>query len=237
MTATSPLVLLAALDEAFDEFALRSKVDLRGHRAVTDKANADGGKLVAQAFPASLNKRERRCAQTDEIIGQPLRQFSLLGARDGAPERVDLLHQRGHIPPHKRRQIYHCDIQRIAFGHIDPRERACIADHFVHNWGIDRAYVSRVLDALARRADGILDEREELAVEAIERVFAETGRLTLGKAADTATEAAMTAGTTIAGAASTVGNTLASTATAVSGSLSKALSGVAGRFGTASRNP
>ena len=163
-------------------------------------------------------------------------------------------------------------------GHIDPRERACIADHFVRDWGFDRDYVSRALDALTLRADdtrvkllateiavftarnpdcnavamlgeiiiflrelimadGIIDEREELAVEAIERMFAESSRVTLGKAAESVADVAMTAGTTIAGAASSIGSTISSTATAVGGSLSKTLSGVAGRFGATSSKP
>jgi len=163
-------------------------------------------------------------------------------------------------------------------GHIDPRERACIADHLVHDWGFDHVYVSRVIDALALRADetrvklmaaeiaqftarnpdcnaaamlgeiigflrelimadGILDEREELAVEAIERVFAEAGRLTLSKAAETTAEA----GTMIAGATtaigSAIGSTIGSTATAVGGSLSKTLTGLTERFGTPRSKP
>ncbi len=162
-------------------------------------------------------------------------------------------------------------------GHIDPRERACITDHFVHDWGFDRDYVARALDALALRADdtrvkllaaeiagftarnpdcnaaamhgeivvflrelimadGILDEREELAVEAIERMFAEAGRITLGKTAESVADVALTAGTTIASAASSIGSTIGSTATAVGGSLSKTLSGVAGRFGVTRTN-
>lgn len=163
-------------------------------------------------------------------------------------------------------------------GHIHPRERACIADHFVLDWGFDRDYVVRVLDALTLRADetrvkqmaaeiaaftarnpdcnaaamlaemvvflrelimadGILDEREELAVEAIERTFAEANQLTLSKAAEATASAAMTAGTTIAGAASAIGNTLGSTAATVGTSLSRTLSGVAERFGTDNSKP
>lgn len=56
-------------------------------------------------------------------------------------------------------------------------------------------------------ADGVLDEREELAVEAIERTFAEADRLTFAKAADGVADVAKTAGSTLASAATSLGGT------------------------------
>lgn len=148
-------------------------------------------------------------------------------------------------------------------GKIDPRETACIADHFVHDWGFDADYVSRALDTLAARAndmrvkqlasdlaafteanpdcnasamqaellaflreliaaDGVVDEREELALEAIERVLAEANRMTLAKASDAVADIARTAGDTVATAAGTLGSKAATLGNAVGGRLAEA---------------
>ena len=158
-------------------------------------------------------------------------------------------------------------------GRIDPRERDCVADHFVHDWGFDPAYVARALEALTNRADetwvkalagaiaeftgrnpdcnaaamhgellaflreliaadGLLDEREELAVEAIERIFAEADRLSLAKAAEGVTDVAKTAGNTMASAATNIGGTAA----AIGGVVSQRLARAAALFGTSKGN-
>ncbi|ANI78140.1 hypothetical protein EP837_01728 [Sphingobium sp. EP60837] len=120
-------------------------------------------------------------------------------------------------------------------GRIDPAERTCILEHFVHDWGFDHTYVSRRLDALVPRsdetrvkalardlskfqasnpdcnapamqaelmrflrelvaADGVIDEREELALEAIERILQEESRITAAKVGEGLAEASRTAG-------------------------------------------
>lgn len=137
-------------------------------------------------------------------------------------------------------------------GRIDPSERTCILEHFVHDWGFDYTYVSRRLDALAPRADetrvkalardlakfqaanpdcnapamqaelmrflrelvaadGIIDEREELAIEAIERILQEESRLTAVKVGEGLAEASRTAGeaaSLLGSAAKSVGSML-----------------------------
>lgn len=56
-------------------------------------------------------------------------------------------------------------------------------------------------------ADGRIDEREELALEAIERVLEEQNRLTLAKAGETVAETAKAAGVVAGEAASRIGST------------------------------
>lgn len=149
-------------------------------------------------------------------------------------------------------------------GAIDTREQACIADHLVHDWGLDADYVSRALDALiplaettrvkvltqelARflaanpdcnapamqaelmaflrevvAADGTLDEREELALEAIERVLEAEGRMTLTKASSAAGETLSEIASTAASTASNVAGTLAGKAVHVGGAVGEAV--------------
>jgi hypothetical protein len=60
-------------------------------------------------------------------------------------------------------------------------------------------------------ADGIVDEREELALEAIERVFVEESRLTLGKAAKGVTDVAQAAGSVASDAAARIARTVGGT--------------------------
>jgi uncharacterized membrane protein YebE (DUF533 family) len=105
-------------------------------------------------------------------------------------------------------------------GHIDPRERATIIEHFVSEWGFDPIYADRAIALIAAnidearvvdlarslaafqhdnpdcnaaamldelmdllrdvmKADGKIDQREEHAIAAIERVFEEARRVTL----------------------------------------------------------
>lgn len=56
-------------------------------------------------------------------------------------------------------------------------------------------------------ADGMIDEREEMAIEAIERVFQEASRLTLAKAGEGLAEVTKAAGTVAGEAASAISNT------------------------------
>lgn len=152
-------------------------------------------------------------------------------------------------------------------GRIDPAERACIAEHFIHDWGFDQAYVSRALDALTLRADdtrvkvlahdlaqfqaanpdcnapamqaellrflreliaadGRVDEREELAVEAIERLLEEENRLTLAKAGESIAETAKAAGSVAGEAASAIGSTAKAIGGTLSGKLAQAARGL-----------
>lgn len=142
-------------------------------------------------------------------------------------------------------------------GNIDPRERECIADHFVQDWGLDAEYVDRTLDALtpatdATRvkllaqnlakfaaanpdcnaaamhaelmqflrevvaADGVLDEREELALDAIDRMLEDEARLTLAKAGAVASETIGGIARSAGDAAGAIGSTARSLGTAVS---------------------
>lgn len=68
-------------------------------------------------------------------------------------------------------------------------------------------------------ADGVLDEREELALEAVERMFAEENRLTLAKAGEGLLDTAKAAGTVAGEIASSIG----SAAKSLSGLLSRKL--------------
>ncbi|WP_404478594.1 TerB family tellurite resistance protein [Novosphingobium sp. BL-52-GroH] len=158
-------------------------------------------------------------------------------------------------------------------GAIDPRERDCIVDHFVRDWGLDPDYVARALDVLtplaqATRvkaiaqdlarfaaanpdcnapamqaelmtflhelvaADGTLDEREELALEAIERVLEAESRLTLAKAGSAATETLSDIASTAVGTAGSVAGTLAGKAASVGGAVGDVVGGVAHTLGS-----
>jgi hypothetical protein len=66
-------------------------------------------------------------------------------------------------------------------------------------------------------ADGVLDEREELALEAIERLFEEENRLTWAKAGEGLVDTARSAGTVAGEAAATVGGA----AKSIGGALSR----------------
>lgn len=157
-------------------------------------------------------------------------------------------------------------------GVIDPRERACIVDHFVGDWGLDPDYVARVLEVLtplaqftrvkgiaqdlARfaaanpdcnapamqaelmtflrelvAADDTMDEREELALEAIERVLEAEGRLTLAKAGSAATETLSDIASTAVDTAGSVAGALASKATSVGNAVGDVMGGVAHSLG------
>lgn len=148
-------------------------------------------------------------------------------------------------------------------GRIDPSEVACIADHFVQDWGFDPIYVSRALDAMTPRADdtrvkviardlaaftaanpdcnalamqaelmkflrdltmadGVLDEREEFALEAIARLFDEENRLTWVKAGEGLLDTAKAAGTMAGEAATTLGTAVRSLSGTLSGKLTEA---------------
>ncbi len=148
-------------------------------------------------------------------------------------------------------------------GRIDQSEVACIADHFVHDWGFDPTYVARALDAMTPRADdtrvkviardlaaflaanpdcnapamqaelmkflrdltmadGVLDEREEFALEAIARLFDEENRLTWAKAGEGLLDTAKAAGTVAGGTATTLGTTFRSLSGTLSGKLTEA---------------
>lgn len=71
-------------------------------------------------------------------------------------------------------------------------------------------------------SDGVLDEREELALEAIERVLQDANRLTLSKAGDGLVDGAKSAGAIASEAAEVIGNTAKSFGSAVSGKLADA---------------
>ncbi|NIJ17518.1 TerB family tellurite resistance protein [Sphingobium vermicomposti] len=148
-------------------------------------------------------------------------------------------------------------------GQIDSSELACIAEHFVEDWGFDRTYVTRALDALVPRAnetrvktiahqlaefqaanpdcngpamqaelmkflrelamaDGVLDEREELALEAIERQFEQWNRLTWNKAGEGLVDTAKSAGAVAGEAAATIGSAAKSLGGVLSCKLSEA---------------
>ncbi|MFC3175026.1 TerB family tellurite resistance protein [Novosphingobium bradum] len=152
-------------------------------------------------------------------------------------------------------------------GRIDGSELACIADHFVHDWGFDPAYVTRALEALTPRADdtriktlarnlaefqaanpdcnapamqaelmkflrdltmadGRLDEREELALEAIERLFEEENRLSWAKAGEGLVDTAKAAGTVAGEAASTLGSAAKSVGETLASRLAEAAQAV-----------
>lgn len=157
-------------------------------------------------------------------------------------------------------------------GVIDPREHACIADHFVREWGLDPNYVARALEALTplaqvtrvkviaqdlarfaaanpdcnapamqaelmtflrevAAADDTMDEREELALEAIERVLEAEGRLTLAKAGSAATETLSDIASTAVGTAGSVAGTLVDKAASMGGAVGDVLGGVANSLG------
>lgn len=78
-------------------------------------------------------------------------------------------------------------------------------------------------------ADGVLDEREELALEAIERQFEEGNRLSWAKAGEGLVGTAKSAGTVAGEAAATLGSATKSLGTVLSRKLSDASQAIAGK--------
>ncbi len=84
-----------------------------------------------------------------------------------------------------------------------------------------QAGLVKFLDALIA-IDGVVDEREELILEAIERVFQDENRLTVAKVGETLADVSKSAASAASEAASRVGSTAKSLGNAISRKLTKA---------------